>query len=394
MEPSEPALLLAGSPLLAGLDASQRAALIQFASFVQIDAREAILVREGEPAESFYIILSGEAEVLKREPRTQRLFPIATLGPGDHFGETALFHAVNRTATIRARTPMMLAMLKTREVRESPSAYPWLATFLLALVRGDATRLDRLTNQTVEGLRVEAEGATRMLTLNRLIAFTIASASLYAIGVALAWQFGDAVWVERVGNGLYILLGAALLWLLHTSGSPPRAYGVRLADNVPRELGESLLVTGAAIGLLTGVKWILIQTVPAFGGIALFEAETLLVLEIVAYYAVLMPLQELCVRGGLQTSLEFVFIGHPRRVLLAIVLANAAFALLHLHMSPYFGVMALMVFVLGLPLGWLYARHRSLLGVSLSHVIVGVWALRVLGIVSLFEAIRTASQTG
>src|SRR5689334_227225 len=152
MERSDPAQLLANSPLLRGLDEMQRSALVQFAAFVQIDTRDVILVREGEPAESFYIILAGEAEVLKREPRTDRLFPIAKLGPGDHFGETALFHAVKRTATIRARTPMTLAMIKTHEVRESPNSYPWLAAFLLALVRGDASRLDRLTNQTVAGL--------------------------------------------------------------------------------------------------------------------------------------------------------------------------------------------------------------------------------------------------
>ena len=208
MEPSDPAQLLERSPLLKGLDDAQRAALVQFAAFVHIDAKDAILVREGEPAESFYIILSGEAEVLKREPRTDRLYQIATLGAGDHFGEAALFHAVKRTATIRARTPMTVAMIKTSEVRESPNAYPWLAAFLLALVRGDASRLDRLTNQTVEGLRAEAEGISRMLTLNRLLVYVIASAAIYAIGVGLAATLGGAIWVERVGDALYVVLGA------------------------------------------------------------------------------------------------------------------------------------------------------------------------------------------
>jgi CRP-like cAMP-binding protein len=389
MEPSsDPAQLLARSPLLAGLDEMQRAALVQFAAYVQIDARDVILVREGEPAESFYIILSGEAEVLKREPRSDRMFPIATLGPGDHFGETALFHAVKRTATIRARTPMTLAMLKTREVRESPSSYPWLASFLLGLVRGDASRLDRLTRQTVEGLRAEAEGKHRITTLNRTLIYLIASASIYAIGVALAWMFGGSVWVDRIGNILYVLLGAALLWMLQSSGSPRSDFGLRLSDSWLREIGESLAITAAMVGLLTGLKWLLIQTVPAFSAVRLFEAEHLLVLEIVAYYAVLMPLQELIVRGGLQTSLENIFDPHPRRVLLAIVLSNAAFALLHVHVAPYFALLAPVVFLLGLPLGWLYARHGSLLGVSLSHLIVGVWALRVLGFGSLFEALR------
>lgn len=378
MDSSDPALLLARSPLLAGLDPSQRTAFVALASFVQIDASDAILVREGEPAENFYIILTGEAEVLKRVPGSERLLPIAKLGPGDHFGETALFHAVRRTATVRARTPMLVAMIKTHEVREAPASHAWLPTFLLALVRSGTSVIDRLTKQTAEGLRAEAEETNRRFTLNRLLICVIASLSIYSVGLALAWQFGDPTLVERVGNVLYLLLGAALLWLLHKSGSPARGLGVRFADAVPRELGESLLVIGLAVTLLTGVKWLLITIVPAFQHIALFAAETQLAFEIGLYYLLLVPLQELVVRGGLQTSLADVFAEHPRRTALSIVLSNAAFAPLHLHVAPYFGLLAPMVFVLGLPLGWLYARHRSLLGVALAHVIIGLWALHVL----------------
>jgi hypothetical protein len=353
METNDPAQLLARSPLLAGLDASQRNAFVQLASFVHIDARDALLVREGEPAENFYIILTGEAEVLKREPGSERLLSLAKLGPGDHFGETALFHEVRRTATVRASTPMMVAMI---------------------------------TNLTAEGLRAEAVGTTRLLTLNRVLIYVVASLSIYAVGLALAWQFGDAISVERVGNGLYVVLGGALLWMLYNSGASARAFGLRFADHVPRELGESLLFIGAAVGLLTGLEWLLIETVPAFGNTPLFAADTLFAFEIALYYTVLIPLQELWVRGGLQTSIEEVFAEHPRRSLLAIVLSNAAFAPLHLHVAPYFGVLAPMMFVLGLPLGWLYARHRSLLGVSLAHVIIVLWALRVLNFNALWSA--------
>jgi CRP-like cAMP-binding protein len=388
IEPPDPAQLLSRSPLLAGLDDAQREAFLQFASFVRIDAPGAILVREDEPAEHFYIILDGEAEVLKREPRSEQLVSLATLGPGEHFGETALFQAVKRTATLRSRTPMTLAMIKTREVRESPNAYPWLPRFLLALVRGGTRVVDRLTNQTVQGLRAEALGTTRLLTLNRLLTYVIASSSIYAAGVALAWQFGDALLVERVGNAIYLLLGAALLWLLYERGTPMRRFGLRFSDNVPRELGESLFVIGVAVGLLTGLEWLLISIVPAFDGLPLFAAETAWAFEVALYYSILMPLQELFARGLLQTSLDHAFAGHPRRQLMAILLSNAAFAPLHVHVSPYFGALAPMMFVLGLPLGWLYARHRSLLGVAFVHMILGLWALRVLDFGALIQALR------
>ena len=32
------------------------------------------------------------------------------------------------------------------------------------------------------------------------------------------------------------------------------------------------------------------------------------------------------------------------------------------------------------PLGWLYARHRTLVGVALSHALSGLWAVFVVGI--------------
>jgi CRP-like cAMP-binding protein len=384
----DPAQLLSRSPLLAGLDDAQRQAFLQFTSFVRIDAAGAILVREGEPAEHFYIILDGEAEVLKREPRSEQLVSLATLGPGEHFGETALFHAVKRTATLRSRGPMTLAMIKTREVREDPNAYPWLPRFLLALVRGGTSVVDRLTSQTVQGLRAEALGTTRLLTLNRLLTYVIASSSIYAIGLALAWQFGGALLAERVGNSIYLLLGAALLWLLYKSGSPVRRFGVRFSDNLPRELGESLFVIGVGVALLTALEWVLIASVPAFADLPLFAAETAWAFEVALYYCMLIPLQELFARGLLQTSLDHVFAEHPRRQLMAIVLSNAAFAPLHVHVSPYFGVLAPMIFVLGLPLGWLYARHRSLLGVAFVHVIIGLWALRVLDFGAMIQALR------
>jgi membrane protease YdiL (CAAX protease family) len=216
----------------------------------------------------------------------------------------------------------------------------------------------------------------------------IASSSIYAASLALAWQFGGAPLAERVGNTIYLLLGATLLGLLYNSGFPARRFGVRFSENLPRELGESLFVIGAAVGLLTGLKWLLISTVPGFATLPLFAGETLFAFEIALYYMVLIPLQELLARGVLQTSLDDVFAEHPRRQLMAIVLSNAAFAPLHVHVSPYFGALAPMVFVLGLPLGWLYARHRSLLGVAFAHVIIGLWALRVLDFGAMLQALR------
>lgn len=63
-----------------------------------------VIVREGDTAAEFYILRSGTAEVWKHhgKPEAQKL---STLGPGDYFGEIALFEESPRTASIIATEP-------------------------------------------------------------------------------------------------------------------------------------------------------------------------------------------------------------------------------------------------------------------------------------------------
>jgi MFS family permease len=61
---------------------------------------------EGDPGDRFYVIRSGEAEVVIGGER------VRTLGPGQFFGEIALVRDVPRTATIRALTSLELGTLE------------------------------------------------------------------------------------------------------------------------------------------------------------------------------------------------------------------------------------------------------------------------------------------
>jgi MFS family permease len=59
-----------------------------------------VVFEQGDPASDFYIVVDGGAEVIGNGAL------LATLGPGDSFGEIALMHDVPRTATIRAESDL------------------------------------------------------------------------------------------------------------------------------------------------------------------------------------------------------------------------------------------------------------------------------------------------
>ena len=66
---------------------------------VQYDFGESI-VRQGDPADAFYVLLSGRARVIKTTARGEEIV-LNTLRPGSEFGEAALLSPAPRTATVR-----------------------------------------------------------------------------------------------------------------------------------------------------------------------------------------------------------------------------------------------------------------------------------------------------
>jgi CRP-like cAMP-binding protein/general stress protein 26 len=72
---------------------------------VQVGAGD-VVVRQGTPADKFFIIVDGEVEVVREdEGKTRQL---ATLGRGQFFGEIAILRDTPRMATVRAVKPTTL----------------------------------------------------------------------------------------------------------------------------------------------------------------------------------------------------------------------------------------------------------------------------------------------
>jgi putative peptide zinc metalloprotease protein len=98
-------------PAFAHLEPDQLASLRREGSWVTFPPGT-VVMRQGAPGDAFYAIGSGRLDVV------QNRRVVATLGPGDHFGEVALLLDVPRTATIRARTAVRAFRLERRAFRK------------------------------------------------------------------------------------------------------------------------------------------------------------------------------------------------------------------------------------------------------------------------------------
>ena len=102
-----------------------------------VDAGEAV-VRQGEAADRFYVIDSGELRVTQVSDGDVHF--LRDLGPGDVFGEIGLLRGVPRTATVTASTPAVLYALDAAAFAELVGSGPGLSSRLLDLYRGALSR--------------------------------------------------------------------------------------------------------------------------------------------------------------------------------------------------------------------------------------------------------------
>lgn len=135
--------LLGSHPLLKRLSPEQ---LNRFARAgdVEIFHADEDVVVAGSLGDSLYLILSGQTSVRTVEGRT-----LATLGPGEFFGEMSLIEPALRSATVRAVERAEMFRLPHFAVanllQDDPSA---MNHILVAIVRALSQRL-RQTNQLV-----------------------------------------------------------------------------------------------------------------------------------------------------------------------------------------------------------------------------------------------------
>jgi CRP-like cAMP-binding protein/predicted GNAT family N-acyltransferase len=124
--------------LLRGLEAQEAEGFLAAATTVEAAPGDRI-IRQGEPGDALFVLLSGVAEVIHEEEPDE---PVAILGAGDCFGEMALLTSEPRSATVVARAPCDLLVLSGPFFQRYIAKHPAVAAkVLLNLSRVLSVRL-------------------------------------------------------------------------------------------------------------------------------------------------------------------------------------------------------------------------------------------------------------
>jgi CRP-like cAMP-binding protein len=106
------------------------------------------IVRQGAPADKFFIIVDGEVEVLREDDGVDRR--LATLTQGQFFGEMAILRDSPRMATVRAVKPTTLFAMERDAFRG-----------LVAQSMGTTRDFDQVIQRRLDDIRAVAAGSER-----------------------------------------------------------------------------------------------------------------------------------------------------------------------------------------------------------------------------------------
>lgn len=170
------------------------------------------------------------------------------------------------------------------------------------------------------------------------------------------------IYVYRIVEVLALAIVITIITKMHL---PIRDFGINL-NGWKRSIIESVLISMAVIILLALLKIFLNNSHPGiFKETQIFNFGYFGITYIT--YIIVAPIQEFIARGVMQGSLSKLFSG-KNSGLLAILVTSFLFGALHMCHSISLSVVALLTSWLW---GWMYNRQKNLLGISISHFLIG-----------------------
>lgn len=340
------------------------------------------ILREGEKGSDIYFIESGKVEILKNDWISKTPYPIQILAAGELFGEMAMVGDNIRHASVRSLDLLTIDRLSFDAlVKACPEIANKISKNLSVLL---ASRLSETDNTVVRGLRREVLQVKKRAAMSSLTVKVFAILALYQVMVRTALNYIVVSQLSLLISLFMVSISRVLYGLVKDYGYPLKMYGLT-TRNWKRSVREAILFTTPFLLLILGIKYFFLKTRPEYVHTPLFQLgmgeiinkqgsiNVISALSLIIYIA-FSPAQEFIFRGVIQSSLQR-FLHGPRRILYSILVTCLISQQFHFYFN-----MSLLVFLPDLFWCWLFLRHRTLIGVSLSHMLIGIWTFFIVGL--------------
>lgn len=367
------------SPLLSGISEEHLAQLYDNLEKKHFEQGEYI-IRDGDAGDDIFIIEEGEVEIRKDGIK------LASKSSGDHFGAMAMLDnsmrsadvvTVSETATIKALSVTVLKSLDRDEIYQK---------IMTNHIKEQQSNLRNMNVVTVAEVKAKLEESQARLLAGGFFVSLIFGLIFYQWLLGAFIEYSAELKDEKIMTVLnpimMIIICVAAYYRAIKSGLPLSDFGLNL-NNWKKNVIQSLVWSSFFLVGVVFFKWLATLYLPSFEGKPVFdysETENFsfgALIIIYTVYAVLSPVQEFIARGVLQTSLEKLLTG-DRKVVMSIFLSNLTFSSFHIHLDMRF---ALLTLIPGTFWGIMYYKQKSLVGVSISHAIIGIFVFIFLGLV-------------
>lgn len=387
LNPQQIAAFLAGLDFSAGLSAADRLALAQLSENRAVPQGQVILA-EGQPSNALYVVWSGAVEILKHAAPedftpTSQPSPYVQFIPGEHvtltrlergalFGEMSFIDRLPTSATVRAADNCALLVWNRQDLERALDGAVLEQRLTAGVAVAVIRRMRQLTATHVRALQEELVQSRLRVEFARFFTVTMVLFGIASTVQKLIHTGLPPLWQMLYSWGFLLLSFAPIAWFALRQRLPRSEFGLTLR-NWHVNLREGTAISAALAAVAGAIVWF--QHQPGqpllnWGSVANYSA-----LEQQVFFVAYVPhcfLQEFIGRGVIQTSLARLM--PDSKPIAAILMTSALFGIYHFYVSVSFAVTT---FVVSLAFGWLFHRHRSLLGVTIVHVALGVLSLAI-----------------
>lgn len=199
----------------------------------------------------------------------------------------------------------------------------------------------------------------------------------------LAHAFESTTIITAISLFIYTVL---FMRMIKKTGYPLEVFGFTTKNSLRLTL-EAICISIIFCFIITLLKWYLISYTEMFSGLTLFKIQHSHKLFgkywIPLLYILFVPFQVFLAQGVIQSSL-LEFLPQENRKWLSVVVSSLLFSAFHIELNVVF---ALGVLIPGVMWSILYLRHRTLISITISHIIIGFWGLFLLDYQHIFKII-------